>query len=215
MTVKRAAQSLKAQFYETILSRITHMQYNAGDILTEKLLAEEFNVSKSPIREALLDLCSEGLLRNIPRYGYEITAITNEEVAEMNEFRIALECSFLGRRYRLIDDEAISRLENIKRETDTITCNEVINHWNRNSAFHLTLFSCYKNKYAERCLKATLRRLGIAYVRNYWGGLHSTKAEIRPLVHARIIASLKEGKAEEAVRELEEDIRNFNVIEEY
>ena len=86
---------------------------------------------------------------------------------------------------------------------------------NRNTLFHIALFSCCKNKYAEESLKATLRRLGIACVRNYWGGLHSTEAETRPLVHARIIASLKEGNADEAARDLEEDIRNFNVIEAY
>ena len=64
-------KSLKDQVYESILEDIFQGNVSPGDILNEKALLEKYHCSKSPVREALMALCADGILKNIPRYGYE------------------------------------------------------------------------------------------------------------------------------------------------
>ena len=68
---KRNEGNLKAQIYTKIFEDIIRGEYGPEDVLREKALVEKFHVSKSPVREALIELCKEGVLRSIPRYGYE------------------------------------------------------------------------------------------------------------------------------------------------
>lgn len=54
-----------------------------NDILTESRLIEQYNVSKSPVREALIELCKDGILKNIPRMGYQVMPVTLKEVIDI------------------------------------------------------------------------------------------------------------------------------------
>ena len=63
-------------------------EYKPNQILNEKELVEKYGCSKSPIRDALITLCNEGVLRNIPRYGYEVIRLTKEMVEDQGEPRI-------------------------------------------------------------------------------------------------------------------------------
>ncbi|MDD7602685.1 MAG: GntR family transcriptional regulator, partial [Firmicutes bacterium] len=76
-------RSLKETIYHAILEDILSLEYRPGEILNEKTLIEKYNCSKSPVREALLALCADHVLRNIPRYGYEVIRLTTEDIQEM------------------------------------------------------------------------------------------------------------------------------------
>ena len=70
-------KTLKEIVYDEMLKSIISGQYVAGQVLNEQTLIDQFGYSKSPIREALIMLCNEGVLRNIPRYGYEVVQFTS------------------------------------------------------------------------------------------------------------------------------------------
>ena len=63
-------QSIKELVYEGILNDIIQGVYPANSILNERTLVEKYGVSKTPVREALVQLCGEGILKNIPRYAH-------------------------------------------------------------------------------------------------------------------------------------------------
>ena len=67
----------------------------AGTPLRQDELAGRFNVSKIPVREALRQLESEGLVEFRPRRGAIVVELTPEDFAEMFDLRIALECRAL------------------------------------------------------------------------------------------------------------------------
>ena len=46
-------------------------------------MIEKFGVSKSPVREALVELCKDGVLINIPRMGYQVRAVTLKEIMDI------------------------------------------------------------------------------------------------------------------------------------
>ena len=110
---KYSNNTLKDVYYDIILQRIIRDEYKSGDIITEKSLVDEFDVSKSPIREALISLCNEKLLKSIPRFGYEVSSISDRTVSEMLDYRVVLECGYLDRNWDAITDERIVQLQEL------------------------------------------------------------------------------------------------------
>ena len=77
--------ALKDQVYKSILKEILDGKFSMDSIINEKVLSEQFEVSKTPVREALVRLCSEGILENLPRYGYRLIPVTQNEIQEIIE----------------------------------------------------------------------------------------------------------------------------------
>ena len=63
--MKRTA-TLKEKVYNHVIEDIVQGEFKAGQVLTEQGLVNRYAVSKSPVREALMILTSEGILTNIP-----------------------------------------------------------------------------------------------------------------------------------------------------
>ena len=75
-------ETLKERVYRGIYEAVTNGEYRPNDILTENQMIEKFGVSKSPVREALVELCKDGVLINIPRMGYQVRAVTLKEIMD-------------------------------------------------------------------------------------------------------------------------------------
>ncbi|WP_382308130.1 GntR family transcriptional regulator [Herbiconiux sp. UC225_62] len=86
-----ADQSLSAKIYEELRERIIEGVIPAGERIRERELAEEFNVSRIPIREAMPRLESEGFIRTVPRKGAVVTEMTLGDVEELFAVRSSLE----------------------------------------------------------------------------------------------------------------------------
>jgi len=84
-------QFLRKHIYETIRDRITYGQLNPGERLTESGLAASFKASRSPIREALRQLESEGLISAERNKGITVSKLSLAEVDEIYSLRGLLE----------------------------------------------------------------------------------------------------------------------------
>lgn len=79
------------EIYKELKRRIIEMEYNPGDHINEKQLIEEFGVSRTPIREAILKLAQQGLLDLRPRVGTFVTQIDLQSVKYAYEVKKSLE----------------------------------------------------------------------------------------------------------------------------
>ena len=84
-------ESLSERVKRVIVDRVIDGTYPPGTHLVELHLAEEFNVSQAPVREALRELSSTRLVENRPRHGTFVRKISSEEMAEIYMVRAALE----------------------------------------------------------------------------------------------------------------------------
>lgn len=75
--------------YQTIKGRILSLEYAPGCILNEKVLAKEFGVSRTPLREVLNRLEWDHLVRVLPRTGTMVAEIEFQQT--MNTFQVRLE----------------------------------------------------------------------------------------------------------------------------
>jgi len=113
-----------ADIYQTIRDRILFMEYPPGRILNEKVLAEEFGVSRTPLREVLYRLEWEKLVRIIPRTGTMVTEIEFPKIKNAFQVRFELE-GLVGRLAAdRISDEQIQQLESLREECASLFPNK-------------------------------------------------------------------------------------------
>jgi DNA-binding GntR family transcriptional regulator len=77
--------------YDIIKQKILRCEYKPGQLISEKEIVEELNISRTPIREALNKLNGEGLLNIIPKKGIQISDLSIKKLKEIFEIRHLLE----------------------------------------------------------------------------------------------------------------------------
>ncbi|HXV67411.1 MAG TPA: GntR family transcriptional regulator [Nitrospira sp.] len=90
-TGDRESSNLSATIVATLKERILHWQYPPEHRLTEAELCKNFDVSRSPVREALRILATDGFVKKMPNRGYAVKQYNLREIEELYEVRLALE----------------------------------------------------------------------------------------------------------------------------
>jgi DNA-binding GntR family transcriptional regulator len=83
--------TIREKAYQYIQSRITAGDLPSGGAISELLLAKELGSSRTPVREAISQLVSEGLLEQTPNRGTVVVRLTREDIIDLYELREALE----------------------------------------------------------------------------------------------------------------------------
>lgn len=101
------ALALKERAYATLKRRIVTCQLLPGQVLSEQALAAELGMSRTPIREALVQLTQESLVRLAPRRGVFVTELSLRDVDEVFELREALETWVVHKVAGLVPEERL------------------------------------------------------------------------------------------------------------
>ena len=91
MAAKRTVTTIREQVYQILRDDICRGVYAPGTRLQEVDLAENLNVSRSPVREALRQLAADGLLLEIPNKGVYVKEFTVKDIEEIYDLRVMLE----------------------------------------------------------------------------------------------------------------------------
>ncbi len=89
--VVRKSKTLRRKVYEYLREQLLSGQIPPHQHLIEARIAKEIGTSRTPVREALHSLELEGLVQSIPKVGYVVKPISEEEVEEICEIRGAIE----------------------------------------------------------------------------------------------------------------------------
>jgi len=104
------ANSKTSVLYQQVREKIVSGEIKPGAILTEAGLADEYGVSKAPVREALVLLGHEGFLEPMPRIGHVVASFTVQDVLETFHLRSILEAEAAGLAAERITEEGIAAL---------------------------------------------------------------------------------------------------------
>ncbi|MGA7272869.1 MAG: GntR family transcriptional regulator [Acidimicrobiia bacterium] len=88
---ERSSERLADFVYRQIFDAVVAGKIPPGERLVQEILAEEMDVSRTPVREALLRLESEGILESSERGGFLVRSVDLEEAREIYELRAAVE----------------------------------------------------------------------------------------------------------------------------
>ena len=89
--VIKNSKTIRRKVYEYVREQILSDEISPDERLIETKIAKEIGTSRTPVREALHNLESEGLVESIPRVGYVVKPVTEEEVEEICEIRATIE----------------------------------------------------------------------------------------------------------------------------
>ena len=87
----KLTQPLSQMVYDSLRERIFLGTFSVGQVLRQEELAQVFNVSRVPLREALNRLQADGLIEARPRRGFAVTALNPDEIVEVFELRMVVE----------------------------------------------------------------------------------------------------------------------------
>jgi DNA-binding GntR family transcriptional regulator len=190
---------------ETLREKILSGEFKAGESLRQAALATELNVSRIPVREALLQLEGEGLVVFEPHKGATVTELNAKHVDELFELRAMLEGNLLAASLPLLTEEKLAEASAILAKLDKALGTEnAANTWSElNSNYHNCLYSA-ANRPQTQDLVNTLNKNADRYIRMHllWaGGISKAGPE-----HNQLLAFCRTGDVDEAVAILKHHI---------
>lgn len=159
----RIAQTATAEVHNVIKQRILDGHYRAHEYIREASIARELGVSRTPVREALRELVSEGWLEAIPHHGARVVAWTEKDAREVFELRLALEPMAIRLASERMDTARLLHLERLASRMEALVAriehepevrNEIafLNH-----DFHRELIAASDNKRLAAVLDSVVR----------------------------------------------------------
>ena len=155
---------MREKVYEHLKSDILSGRYTPGEKLGEEHLAETLGVSRTPIREALHKLESEGLIKPRRKRGFIVSRDTREEVEELFELRSILEGHTLRVISRIISEEILTELnKSIQKAEQALKRNRIEEVFKWNTRFHDTLHELVADKTRLHQLIVNIRKYVLRY----------------------------------------------------
>ncbi|WP_170937002.1 MULTISPECIES: GntR family transcriptional regulator [Rhodomicrobium] len=143
--------------FDALREAINKGDLTEGQVLRQDQIAKMFNVSRIPVREALMRLEEQGLVSTQRYRGAVVTTLSTDEIREIFEFRAVLEPEVLRYSVERMSEEALA---NAKRFADAFATETDSSHWGElNRRFHYSLYEPAERPYYLQTIKAALDRV--------------------------------------------------------
>jgi DNA-binding GntR family transcriptional regulator len=199
-------ESLRAKASAAIRAGIITGQIEGGRIYSARTLAEQFGVSATPVREALLDLSNEGLVWPVRNRGFQIVEPSEHDLDEILELRLMVEVPAAGRAAKVLTEDDIALLRRwADAMEDAVERGDMAAFVENDMAFHLHVVGRIGNQRLVeliRRLREQARLRGLAQLAAT-GRLAATAAE-----HTELIQAFTERDSRRAQNLMREHLRH-------
>lgn len=144
--------------YAKLLDSIRTRELKPGDRLTEVELAKRLGISRTPVREAMRQLESDGLIAHSPRVGAVVRTLDYAEITELYEMRAVLESTAARFAARAASDVEIAELAAINAEM-LAAVSDVQRLYEANRQFHSVMLSAARNRFLVRSIESVQKTL--------------------------------------------------------
>jgi DNA-binding GntR family transcriptional regulator len=183
---------------EVLREAITSGHLKANDPLPQQEIAAQLEVSHIPVREALRQLQSEGLVTYQPNHGATVTAHTPDEIREIYEIRAILETAAVRRAAARLSDADLAQAEELLKLTERARDDAA---WGSHDLdFHRLIYDLDSRPRLRELIDGLLRR-----VDRYWRvhGLMLKHRREFEAEHRKLLAALRARDGERAAKVLE------------
>ncbi|MFD9304619.1 GntR family transcriptional regulator [Streptomyces sp. NPDC060048] len=191
-----SAPTAAERVYQHVKQGVLERRYEGGTLLTEGELAVAVGVSRTPVREALLRLETEGLLKLYPKKGALVLPVSAQEIADVIETRLLVE-EFSVRRAVPAPPGLLERLAELIGEQRRLgAAGELAAMMAADRAFHAEIVRSAGNQILSRLydqLRDRQLRMGVAVLH-----AHPDRVERTLTEHTEILDALRAGDAETA-----------------
>ena len=184
-------QLLRTQVYEYLRNELKIGNLKPGMFISTNQLMKDLGISRTPFRDALLQLQFEGFVTFLPQRGIQINEITQQDIQHIYEIIGGLDSRTLIAVASEIGAEEIDQMESINQEMIGNISKDQFNHyWELNTAFHLAYLHLSSNTAILNQI-STLRQRLFEFGKKDW-----TRAmrELNHSEHLEIIELIKKGE---------------------
>ncbi|MGC9542038.1 GntR family transcriptional regulator [Streptomyces sp. UG1] len=183
--------------YTHVKQGVLDRRYEGGTLLTEGELAEAVGVSRTPVREALLRLEVEGLIKLYPKKGALVLPVSAQEIKDVVETRLLVE-EHAARKAVPAPPGLIERLQELlDRQKAQAAAGDLAGAAVTDRCFHAEIVRSGGNEILSRLydqLRDRQLRMGVAVLHSHPDRIAKTLAE-----HEEILEALRSGDADAAV----------------
>lgn len=194
-------ENLTRQAYRLIRDEIVKGQLDSQQHLTEGYFASRFGISKSPIREALNLLESEGLIKIVPRRGAFVAEFSLQDIEEIYELREVLEALVV--RNAVLDSKVLARMRRAVEAAESAReKGDKVGYMREDAAFHAALAQASSNARLRKMLENMRNQMLILRRQTF-----ELSSQMSVKQHFQILAALEKGNREAAARLMAEHIQ--------
>ncbi|SDB26436.1 GntR family transcriptional regulator [Eubacterium oxidoreducens] len=202
--INQSSDTKETYVYEKIKEGIIKNEFPPGTVMVERKLCELYNVSRSPIRNALRQLSTEGLLDVEQGIGIVVPIYTLEDILEVYDLLEVLQVYAISTSLKNYDDIAIGMLETIIENTKLqLTDGDLNQRMDWDVKFHEYIIHRVGNKRLDMIFELLLnqkRRFDITSLNDVD---HATDATGQ---HEAILEAIKSGDVEESCKAIKEHL---------
>ena len=187
--------SLKQQAYTSLKNKLIRCEYTPGSIMNEADLCNDLKISRTPIREAVIQLEMENWLKVIPKKGIQVPPITIDQVMQIFDTRKAIEPLTLKMGFKYIQDDMLLQL----KEQFSMPEGAKMESYQLDTAMHLYFIERCGNPFIIEMMHKVFERntrIIISSPSNE-SHIHESRSE-----HLKILQLALEKKADEAAQAL-------------
>jgi DNA-binding GntR family transcriptional regulator len=213
-TIRISTTALYQEVATRLRNRIYSQDLKPGAGIDEKSLAEEYGISRTPMREALKVLHSEGLVVLEPRRGCFVTELKQQDIDELFPLMALLEgrCAFEAvKKSKPADIKRVEELHNKLEKHAAL--NNVETYFEQNCLFHELVQKLASNNWLERTTNDLRKFLKLMRGRQLYlpGRLQTSLAE-----HRMLLAAFQNGNPSAAEKIMHDHlISQWEALREY
>lgn len=161
-------KTLKDYVYEYISKGIQEGTLKPNDKLNEQEISDKLGISRTPIREALIQLAADGLLESIPHRGFRVKPLSLKEVTELYIIIGNLDSLAATLALYNLSEEDINQMEGLKEEMDEAIKKE---EYDRYYKLQIEFHDVYINKCNNKELIRILNQLRMRFIRQSYSNI--------------------------------------------
>ncbi|HTX12461.1 MAG TPA: GntR family transcriptional regulator [Solirubrobacteraceae bacterium] len=140
-------QSLREQIANALRAAVVSGEMRPGVLYSVPSLAAQFQVSATPVREAMLDLTKEGLVESVRNKGFRVTEVTDDQLDEITELRALIEVPTVARLAESIEPAQVAELRPLAEQIcEAADAGDLIGYIDADRQFHLALLELGGNR---------------------------------------------------------------------
>jgi DNA-binding GntR family transcriptional regulator len=202
---------MRDEIVETLRAAVISGQLEAPQIYSAPILAEQFGVSPTPVREAMIQLANDGLFESVRNKGFRVREPSDEELDELAELRMLLEVPTVRRLAETgVAPEALAELRELAKGIEKAAAdNDLIAHVTIDLDYHCKLLALAGNKHLVEIVRSLKARSRITGLRNL-----ADTGQLVPSAHehTQILDMIAAGDADGAERVMRNHIGHVRGI---
>ena len=189
-------ESLAKIAYDVLRESILTNKLKQDEIFTEMSLAKDLGISRTPVREALLELSSQGLVTFLPRKGVMLNRYTKQDIEEIFELRKAIELAAIEKVAKGFESCDFGKIEKILQDQrKAAKKKDYLSYIQADRVFHTTFSEMINNRRFVAVMENIRDMIQIMGINAL---VIENRAEEVIAEHEKVLEAVRKGKSLEA-----------------